>query len=333
MKAAVLLTTIVLSLTTSTGKLLAQRYTDADGRTRIALIKMPYSGGRNVAELSDVPDYLEEGGIAAVLAEMGGSLAPIRSVELNAQDEREYGEWHRMGLANGHLAEIVAATEAEGYLSVGLLANCTSVIGVLGGLQRSGAGESPLSIGLVFIDSHGDFNTPETTLSGMLGGMPVAVSAGLALHNLRRESGLDPALPTDRIVMGAVRDLDPLEEELVKNSQIEMISTEDIRRLSNNLHRQMQRLSEITDLIYVHIDMDVLDPSEVEGHPLTVPDGPTSLELAAALTEMFKYEKVAALGIASTPANDRDPEGKSREAAYNLIRGAVEGIQARTGSQ
>jgi arginase len=332
MKASLLLTVSALMMTTSSGELLAQRYTDSDGQTRIALIKMPYTGGRNVAELSDVPDYLEEGGIAMILAEMGGSLAPIQSVRLNAADEREYGEWHRMGLANGHLAEIVAATEAKGYLSVGLLANCTSVIGVLGGLQHSAPGEAPLSIGLVFIDSHGDFNTPETTLSGMLGGMPVAVSAGLALHNLRRESGLDPALPTDRIVMGAVRDLDPLEEELVAGSDIQMISTDDIRQLSDNLHHQMQRLSDNTDLIYVHIDMDVLDPSEVEGHPLTVPDGPTSLELAAALTEMFKYPKVAALGIASTPANERDPEGKSREAAYNLIRGAVEGVQARQGS-
>ena len=57
---------------------------------------------------------------------------------------------------------------------------------------------------------------------------------------------------------------------------------------------QMRRLSETTDIIYIHIDMDVLDPSEVPGHPLTVPDGPTSQELAAALTVMFQYEKTAA---------------------------------------
>jgi arginase len=91
----------------------------------------------------------------------------------------------------------------------------------------------------------------------------------------------------------------------------------------------MERLSEITDVIYVHIDMDVLDPAEVTGHSLTVPDGPTSAELAAALAEMFEYEKVAALGIASTPAWERDPNGISREAAYRLIVGALEGKQSR----
>ncbi len=107
------------------------------------------------------------------------------------------------------------------------------------------------------------------------------------------------------------------------------IPVDDIRSLSRNLHDQMQRLSETTDIIYIHIDMDVLDPSEVPGHPLTVPDGPTSQELAAALTVMFEYEKTAALGLASTPSGDADPDGLSRQAAYNLIEGAIKGVQAR----
>ena len=161
-------------------------------------------------------------------------------------------------------------------------------------------------MGLVFIDAHGDFNTPETTLSGMLGGMPVAISAGLGLERLRLKSGLDPALPERHIVLAAVRDTDPLEQDLLDRSAVEILSTEDIKTRSANIDRQMTRLSETTDLIYVHVDMDVLDPKEVAGHPLTVPGGPTSLELAAALTEMFKHEKAVAFGVASTPSGDRD---------------------------
>jgi arginase family enzyme len=83
-------------------------------------------------------------------------------------------------------------------------------------------------------------------------------------------------------------------------------------------------------VIYVHVDMDVLDPPEVQGHPLTVPGGPTSLELAAALTEMFQYEKAAAFGVASTPSGDRDRDGRSRQAAYNLILGALKGVRQRS---
>jgi arginase len=308
---------------------MGQSYVDAEGKTKVALVKMPYRGARNVAELSPVPDYLERGGIQAVIEGMGCRLKPVSTVRLAPEEQSDYGVWHRLGLANGHLAEIVAANQKEDYLTVGLLANCSSLMGVLGGLQHSGPSRRPLKVGLVFIDAHGDFNTPETTLSGMLGGMPVAVSAGLCLTNLRLKSGLEPALPTRYIVMGAVRDTDPLEQELIDRSEIEMLSVEDIRSRSDNIHKQMKRLSELTDIIYIHIDMDVLDPKEVAGHPLTVPDGPTSQELAAALSDMFQYEKVAALGVASTPAGENDKDGLSLQAAYNLIQGAVAGVQRR----
>jgi len=307
----------------------AGRYHDSDGTLRVALVKQPYHGERNVAELSRNPDYLEEGGIADALTRAGFDLKPIDTVGLTPEESREYGEWHRLGLANGHLAEFVAANEEEGYLTVGLLANCNALIGMLGGFQDSNPTGGPLTIGLVWVDAHGDFNTPETTLSGMLGGMPVAVSAGLALNRLRTESHLDPPISTEHIVMAGVRDTDPEEQELIEKHQLAMISTQDIRDRSDALHSQMARLSEAVDLIYVHIDMDVLDPREVQGHSLTVPDGPTSQELAAALTEMFKYPRVAGLGIASTPAYDADPGELSRQAAYRLIQGALEGVRAR----
>lgn len=295
---------------------------------KVAFVKMPYSGARNVPELSAVPDYLEQGGIADTLRRRGLTVRPIDEIRLTPEQEDDYGTWHRMAMANGHLANIVERNVKEGYLSVGLLANCTSLLGVLGGLQRSETGP-PRKVGLVFIDAHGDFNTPETTLSGMLGGMPVAVAAGMALTNLRLESGLEPALPTEHIVMGALRDIDPLEQVLLDQSNVETFSVNDIRTVSDNIHAQMQRLSRLTDVIYIHVDMDVLDPREVPGHPLTVPNGPTSKELAAALTEMFKYEKVAAFSVASTPAGDRDPDGVSLQAAYNLIQGALLGVQLR----
>jgi arginase len=295
----------------------------------VSIIQMPYTGERNVAEISDNPGYLFGNGITDTIRGMGFVVAPDRTVGLTPEDDREYGSWHRMGLANGHLAEMVAGNWRSGAVTVGLLANCTSIIGVLGGLQHSGAPGVLQRVGLVYIDAHGDFNVPETTLSGMLGGMPVAVSAGMALHNLRRESGLDPGIPTDRIVMGAVRDLDPLEAELVAAAKIQRLSADDLAHRLDLVRAQVERLASISDVIFVHVDMDVLDPTEVPGHPLTVPNGPTSKELAVALAEVFKELKVAALGIASTPANERDPDHLSLAAAYNLIKGALIGVQRR----
>jgi arginase len=290
---------------------------------------MPYVGERNVPELSGGPDYLEKGGIQKLLEERSCQTKPVAAVALTADEEKAYGSWNRLALANGDLAKLVASERRGGSLPIGLLANCSSVVGMLSGLQHSGPGGRPLRVGLVFIDAHADFNTPETTLSGMLGGMPVAIAAGMGLTRMRLKAGLEPALPARHIVEAGVRDTDPLEQDLLDRSEIQQLSVEDIRHRSENLHRQLQRLSDTTDAIYIHVDMDVLDPREVPGHPLTVAGGPSSAELAAALTEMFKYEKAAAFGVASTPFGDRDKSGVSRQAAYNLILGAVKGAQQR----
>ena len=200
---------VILLLAAFPFSITAQRYSGDDGELRVAMVKMPYSGARNVAELSGGPAYLETGGVQQTLTRGGVLLKPIPTVALTAEEEPQYGERRRLGMANTHLADIVAQNEREGYLSVGLLANCSSLIGMLAGLQQSDPGGSPLRVGLVFIDAHGDFNTPETSLSGMLGGMPLAVSAGLALYRLREWSGLEQPIPTEHIVLGAARDLDP----------------------------------------------------------------------------------------------------------------------------
>jgi len=249
---------------------------------------------------------------------------------LTQEEEKHYGVWHRLGLASRHLCEIVSDQRRRGLFSLGLLANCNGLMGMLAGLQRSGTGWRPLRVGLVYCDAHGDFNTPETTLSGMLGGMPVAVSTGLCLTRLRSECGLDPALPTRYVTMVGVRDPDPLEQELLDRSDVEFISVDEVRRLSPSIDLEIERLAIITDLIYVHVDLDVLDPSEVPGHGLTVEDGPTSTELADALEMMFEHPKVAAFGVASYPVG-RDEDGRALRAVYNLVEGVVRGLKNRDG--
>lgn len=307
----------------------AQNADTAAKQVRVALVKMPYVGERNVPELSHGPDYLEQGGIKKVLEDRGFETKSSAPIALNPEEEKAYGSWNRLALANGDLAKIVAEDRRAGYLPVGLLANCSSILGMLSGLQHSGPNAKPLRVGMIFVDAHGDFNTPETTLSGMLGGMPVAIAAGQCLTRMRLKTGLEPAVPTRHIVEVCVRDTDPLEQELLDRSDIQQLSLQDVRTRSEKLRGEMQRLSEAVDLIYVPVDMDALDPSEVPEHPLTVPGGPTSAELARALTEMFKFEKAAAFGIASTPYDDRDKTGVSKQAAYNLILGAVNGVQQR----
>jgi arginase len=306
--------------------------------------KLKVSCVKNSAE---GPRYMAEGGLVPLLERLGCEIKNIDTVALTEDGKKEYGAWNKDALESRHIGRLVAGGRLNEGLIIGLLSDCTDLLGMLAGLQhlrttgitpesgevnpqREGlAGLKPLRVGLIYFDAHADFNTPETTLSGMLGGMDVAVAAGLCLSRLRLKTGLDPALPTRYIVFGCLRDVDPLEQELLDRSDCEYLSVEDVRSLSEAIGNQMERLSRLTDAVYVHVDMDVLDPSEVSGHPLTAPAGPTSLELAAAIRKIFTYPKAAAIGIASIPFGERDRGGLSLQAAYRLIEASVLGVKER----
>jgi arginase len=296
---------------------------------KVDVIKNPYGGSRNVPELSTNPDYIHAAGLERLIQEWGGELVrPVQDVRLNAEQERKYGEWHRMALANANFADKVREGLQGDMITVGLEANCNDLLGMLSGLKYDSDGNAR-RVGLVFYDSHGDFNVPETTLSGMLGGMPVAIAAGHALHNLRMTTGLQEPLPMSHIMWGGVRDLDPLEGDRFREYEVRQVSVQDIREVNGNFRRQFQALADEVDVVYVHVDMDVLDPVEVPGHGLAVPDGPSSKALANAIGVMFENPKTVALGIASTPSFNADPDGRSRQAALNLIEGAIKGAQSR----
>jgi arginase len=301
----------------------------AADKIKIDVIKNPYGGGRNVPELSTNPDYIHAAGLERLIGEWGGELIrPVQDVRLSAEQERQYGEWNRMALANANFANTVREGLQDDLITIGLEANCNDLLGMLSGLKYDSDGKAR-KVGLVFYDSHGDFNVPETTLSGMLGGMPVAIAAGHALHNLRTTTGLVEPLPMSHIMWGGVRDLDPLEAERFREHEVRQVSVRDIREINANFRNQFAALATEVDVVYVHVDMDVLEPDEVPGHGLAVPDGPSSKALAAAIGVMFENPKTVALGIASTPSFNADKDGRSRRAALNLIEGAIKGAQAR----
>ena len=301
----------------------------AADKVKVDIIKNPYGGHRNIPEISMGPDYIHAAGLERLIDEWGGELVrPVQDIRLDEEQEKQYGRWIRMAMANANYADAIREGLQDNLLTIGLEANCNVIVGMLAGLKYT-AEDNARRIGLVFIDAHGDFNVPETTLSGRLGGMPVAVAAGHALHNLRTTGGLAEPIPLSDIVWGGVRDLDPLEAERFREYEVQQFSVEDIQTLSDKLRKQLDDLSGRVDAIYVHVDIDVLDPSEVPGHDTKVPDGPSSEELAAALTLIFRNSKVIALGIGGTPAGSLDPNGASRQAALNLIEGAIKGIQAR----
>jgi arginase len=301
----------------------AQRYTGADGRLRVALAQQPFSPTATVPG----PRTMADGGIQQQLAALGATVRS-EAAALTADENTEYGGWKRLGMALGHFADIVAKNEHDGYFTVGLLATCPSMPGLVAGLQHSGPTREPIRVGMLWLDAHPDFNTPETTRSGSLGGMPVAVATGRALQRMRLDAKLDPPLPDPHVVMGAVRLTDPLERQMLDDSRIEQLGVDDIRRATPAVFAQLDRLSRITDKIYVHIDMDVLDEREVMAHQNKVPGGPTSEELAALFEKIFaRYPTASAIGFATIPSPDQS--NVALAAVNRMIAAAVRGVKAR----
>jgi arginase len=321
--AAVLVSAFILAVAPLQESQAQQRYSGADGRLRVALSRQPLSpNGRSAG-----PNAMANGGIQGILAGLGATVR-IEEAGLTPEEDTEYGGWKRLGMSLGHFADIVTKNERDGYFTVGLLATCPSMPGLVAGLQRSGPTREPIRIGMLWLDAHPDFNTPETTRSGSLGGMPVAVATGRALQVMRLDARLDPPMSDRHVVMGGVRLTDPLEQNLLDNSQIEQLSVDDLRNATPAVFAQLDRLSRISDKIYVHIDMDVLDPREVMGHQNKVPDGPSSEQLARLFEMIFsRYPKASAIGFATIPAMDEG--GLSIAALNRMIEGAVKGVLAR----
>jgi len=317
------LTICALALVALPSAARSQRYAGPDGKLRVVLAQQPFLPNGT----SPGPRRMATGGIQQYLAAQGATVR-VEEAALTTDEDKEYGGWKRLGYALGHFADIVEKNERDGYFTVGLLATCPSMPGLVAGLQRSGPGRTPIKIGMLWLDAHPDFNTPETTRSGSLGGMPVAVATGRALQRMRLDAHLDPPLADSQVVMAGVRLTDPLEQELLDKSAIQQVSVDDLRGATPAVFAQLDRLSRTTDKIYIHIDMDVLDPREVEGHQNKVPNGPSSEELARLFEMIFtRYPKASAIGFATIPATDAG--GLSLAALNRMIEGALRGVSAR----
>jgi arginase len=128
--------------------------------------------------------------------------------------------------------------------------------------------------------------------------------------------------------MAGVRDTDPWEQYLIDKHEVPQITVDDIKRISPAIDMEMDRLSRITDLVYVHVDLDILDPKDIPGAGLPVEDGPTADELAEALEVMFEYPSVKGFGMASYPWR-RDKERRGLRSVYRLVEGVIKGIKNR----
>jgi arginase len=207
---------------------------------------------------------------------MPGLVVPGPHEELTAELPAA-SQQERMGLLYRELAEWTARTESPTVFA----GDCVSTIGVLAGLERKGVTAS-----LVFFDAHGDFNTWETSPGGFIGGMPLAMLTGRGEQTIVERAGLQ-TLPDERVVLVDGRDLDPGEDEALEASGVRIESVLDIPY-------------ELPDgPIYLHIDGDVVDPSDMPAMNYPAPNGPSLGLVTEAVELIAETGRVVAFSLSS----------------------------------
>lgn len=201
-----------------------------------------------------------------------------------------------IGILGGYIADQVAEARRAGRAILMTGGNCCHITGVIGGLQDAHGPEA--RIGLVWFDAHGDFNTSNTTLSGMLGGMPVAVAAGLTHARWREGSHIAAPLPTDRILLVDVRNLDTAEEQLIRATDATIAAIAP-GFPGIDLGEALSALADKIDLIYLHIDSDILDEVYTPNHGTKEPNGPNIRQVLSAIDLVMSTGKVAAYAVVS----------------------------------
>jgi arginase len=264
---------------------------------RVDVVTVPYRYDHYLDGSGRGASVLIDQGLLGKLADAGLTVGEVRESLLEESERADGSTAVRIGRLGSHTAGHVAAGLREADAVAVISGDDTAMVGVVSGIQREhGAGAR---IGLVWFDAHGDFNTPETSYSGILAGMPVAILAGLAGPLWRGAAGLAAPIPTDRIVIAGVRMLDEREKSLIQSTDVRVIPARSLAS-GDSFRQAVLRLQQECDIICVHVDLDVLDPSLVPSSATPEPDGltiPTLTRLVATTLETGKVRVISFAGL------------------------------------
>ena len=244
----------------------------------------------------------------------------VATAQLNDADREDDRTAINIGMLGKSTAALVARARSSGTPVLVLAGDDTATVGVVSGIQK--ADGASRALGVVWIDAHGDFNTPDTSYSGILAGMPLAVIAGLAGPRWREAAELDLPVAADRLLLLGLREIDKAEEELLKTHAVSRLTTEQLRTVSV-LNDAIEALARRSEILYVNIDLDVLDPHVVPSITTPSAGGLEIEELSAILTSLVQTGKVAVVSVTSLNPGAGARGQRSVQAALKVVEGLL----------
>jgi arginase len=268
----------------------------------LQLIAWPYHAGlRDVsmglgASVLARDEALHEALAAAGCAVTGETIPPV---------DESLPEVARIFELDRRLARRVAGARERGAFPLVLGGNCCSCLGTVAGAGAEGA---------VWFDAHADFDTPEDNLSGFTDVMGLAILTGSGWRALRETiPGFAPIAEED-VVLAGVRDLEPYQRDRLAASAVRTVpGAIDTAALGDAL----DRLRESVLRVYLHVDLDVLDPSVGRANPYAAPGGASLDTLLSAIDGVFDRFTVAAAALTAYDPRE-DPDGAIADAARRV---------------
>lgn len=249
-------------------------------------------------------------GVPYWLGESKAGRTEVNSVQTSGIAEELGAEWVDIQPNFDHYDNPVVAVnhaiadtiqQNPNKIPVVFASDCTSCLGMVKGLEA----QSPA---ILWYDSHGDFNTPETSPSGFLGGMPLAALVGRGNEDLMQGMELTPIAESDVFVTD-VRNLDPEEGEMLRDSDVTIY--DDVQHIID------KSLSEKP--LYIHFDTDVVDSADMPAMNYPEPDGPSLEVTIESLKSVLDNHNV--VGILFSLWNDTlDGADKALEGTLQLAR-------------
>ncbi|MEM8529365.1 MAG: arginase family protein [Chloroflexota bacterium] len=283
----------------------------------VTIIGVPYDLDHHRSGMGNAPQTLLDRGIIQRMHAVGFANVALEIIDVELDSTTQQT---RISQVHASVAAAVARARLAGSFPLVLGGDCVTALGVLAGLNDSA------HTGIVWFDAHGDFNTPDTTPSGYIGGMPLASAVGRGLASFRNDIGLTKPLPESHVVLCGVRDLDVLERQALESSDVLMCTPAMMQRDQTIWDKIQQRFDNTA--LYLHIDIDVLDPVEVPGVDYPTEQGLSLNELQHYIQKLGDVSTISA--VALTAVNpDRDIDHRTVNTAIIVIETVMQEVYKR----
>ncbi len=270
---------------------------------KVRIIGVPMDLGASRRGVDMGPSAMRVAGLQSRIKQLGHQVEDVGNVAVKQAEEQHYGDKHAKYLKEiaetcKGLEAIVEQAIADGCLPLVLGGDHSLAVGSIAGASAS-FHKQGRRIGLLWLDAHGDMNTPESSPSGNIHGMPLASLIGYGPPELVDLVGFRPIIEPRNVVLVGIRDLDSKEQRLMKQSGVHVFTMRDIdeRGMRDVMSDALRFATDDTAGVAVSLDMDFLDPGEAPGVGTPVRGGVTYREAHLAMEMIADSRAMVSLEV------------------------------------